>query len=94
VTTDHHRLLKRLAFNESRHFSRDILFPANTMAYDNIGAYSGIGPCLPTQTAGVLFYLALSWGLWWCFTTILSHFPRLIDSTTHFLSLGNKKVQE
>jgi len=33
VTTDRRRLLQRLAFSESRHFSWDML-PANTMAYD------------------------------------------------------------
>ena len=31
--TDRRRLLQRLAFSESRHFSWD-MFPANTMAYD------------------------------------------------------------
>ena len=33
MTTDRRRLLQRLAFSESRHFSLD-MFPANTMAYD------------------------------------------------------------
>ena len=35
VTTDRRRLLQRLAFSESRHFSWDML-PANTMAYDSV----------------------------------------------------------
>ncbi len=37
MTTDRRRLLQRLAFSESRHFSWDML-PANTMSYDNLSA--------------------------------------------------------
>ncbi len=36
------RLLQRLAFSETRHFSRD-MFPANTMAYDTDAASAACG---------------------------------------------------
>jgi hypothetical protein len=42
VTTDRRRLLQRLAFSESRHFSWD-MFPANTMAYDRRVRLDAIG---------------------------------------------------
>ena len=35
MTTDRYRLLQRLAFIKSRHINWDI-FPANTMAYDDM----------------------------------------------------------
>ncbi len=42
--TDRRRLLQRLAFSKSRHFSWD-KFPANTMAYDNAKGGPNLEAC-------------------------------------------------